>query len=40
MTAKIAEYFPICAYMYYIKARILRQRMAKKYGIIDSKVGD
>ena len=40
MTAKIAEYFPIWANIYYVRARILRQSMANKYKIIDSKVGD
>jgi hypothetical protein len=40
MTAKIAEYFPISAKIYNIKARILRQSKLNEYIIIDNKVGD
>jgi hypothetical protein len=40
MTAKIAEYFPISAKIYNIKARILSQSKLNEYIIIDSQVGD
>jgi hypothetical protein len=40
LTAKIAEYFPISAKIYYIRARVLRQSKLNEYIIIDSKVGD
>jgi hypothetical protein len=35
MTAKIAEYFPISAKIYNIRARILRQSKLKEYIAID-----
>jgi hypothetical protein len=40
MTAKIAEYFPISAKIYNIRARILRQSKLNEYIIIDNMVGD
>ena len=40
MTAKIAEYFPISAKIYNIRAHILRQTKLNEYIIIDKKVGD
>jgi hypothetical protein len=40
MAAKIDEYFLIPVKIYYIGARILRQRKLNKYTIIYSKVGD
>jgi hypothetical protein len=40
MTAKIAEYFPISAKIYNIRAIILRQSKLNKFIIIDNKVGD
>jgi hypothetical protein len=40
MTAKIAEYFPICANIKYIRARILRQSEMNEKRIIDQNLGD
>jgi hypothetical protein len=40
MTPKIAEYFPISAKNYNIRARILRQSKLNEYIIIDNKMGD
>jgi hypothetical protein len=40
MKAKIAEYFPISAKIYNIRARILRQTKLNEYMIIYNNVGD
>jgi len=40
LAEKIAEYSPISANIYNIRARILRQSKLNEYIIIDSKVGD
>jgi hypothetical protein len=40
MAAKLAEYFPISEKIYYIGARVLRQRKLNEYTIIYKKVGD
>jgi hypothetical protein len=40
MTAKIVEYFPNWAEMYYIRARAVHQSKLNEFTIIDKKMGD